>query len=411
MEENVLVRDISSGNDSLESNSEFNLRIYNKIAIENHEKDGMQFWASDEVANPDAILVRSEKLHEIQFPGRLRAIGRAGAGVNNIPVGRCTENGIVVFNTPGANANAVKELVIAGLLLSARNILKGIDYVREISDKGDQIPGLVEKSKSRFKGYEISGKKLGVVGLGAIGVYVANDMASLGLEVEGYDPFISVDRAWGLSRDVKPSQNIAQLLGSSHFVSIHVPLTDGTKGFVNSELLKNVKKGAILLNFSRPEVVDQDAVLEALDDGRIAEYITDFPSEKLVKHPGVTCIPHLGASTKEAEENCATMILKQIQDFLINGNIENSVNFPACSLPRMGRNRLTITNRNIPNMVSQMTSILGEEGINIVEMLNKSRKDLAYNIVDFTGDLSDSCFERIRSIDGVIRARIITAAS
>lgn len=365
-----------------------------------------RYDVSESASNPDAILVRSEKLHSMKFGSELKAIGRAGAGVNNIPVDKCTENGVVVFNTPGANANAVKELVLAGLLLSSRNLVQGIEYSKSLKGKGDEIPVLVEKNKSKFKGQEVLGKQLGVIGLGAIGMMVANDAVSFGMKVEGYDPFISVHRAWGLSRAVKPAQSLMSMVSKSDYVSLHMPLTKDTEGLIDKKVLKKFKQGAVLLNFARSEIINEDDVIEALDSGILSLYVNDFPNERLLKHPNVICIPHLGASTDEAETNCAIMAVNQIKDFLEDGNIVNSVNFPDCSSQRTTKHRLVVANKNVPNMVGQMTSILARDGINISEMVNKSRGDLAYNILDLSTKPSAAIVSEIEAIEGVLFVRL-----
>jgi D-3-phosphoglycerate dehydrogenase len=361
----------------------------------------------DSVSDPDAILLRSYNLHGVKLDGNLKAIGRAGAGVNNIPVDQCTKNGIVVFNTPGANANAVKELVILALLLASRDILGGIDYVKSLKGKGTDIPELVEKSKSKFKGFELKNKKLGVMGLGAIGVMVANALSSLGMDVIGYDPFITVDRAWGLSRNIKQAQSLNQLLGESDFITMHMPLTEGTRGFFNGDCISKLKRSALVLNFSRPEIVAEDDILQALQAGRFSRYICDFPTENLLLNDRVILIPHLGASTIEAEDNCAVMIVDQVLDFLRKGNIVNSVNFPNCVMECSGDYRLAIINQNIPNMVSQISNVIGTSDLNIVEMLNKSRGDYAYTLVDISGELDTTVVDKLSSIEGIISVRWI----
>ncbi len=370
--------------------------------------DKTKFEVSDSLEAPDAILVRSASLHEIDFNSNLLAIGRAGAGVNNIPIAKCTENNIVVFNTPGANANAVKEMVLASMFIAARNIKEGADYCATLGNETDhRIHELVEEQKAKFKGFEISGKRLGVVGLGSIGMMVANDASTLGMEVEGYDPFISVHRAWALSRAVKPCESFTKLLANSDFITLHMSLTPETRGLLNHESFSKMKKGAVLLNFARAEIVDEEAVLHALETGHLRKYMTDFPTQKLAGHPGVVATPHLGASTKEAEDNCAIMIAEQISDYLLTGNISNSVNFPNCAMDRAGDVRIVIANQNIPNMVGQITGILAAESLNISEMMNKSVKDIAYNIVDINGDVTPQTLDKIKGIQGVMMARLI----
>lgn len=387
----------------------FQIQTRNSIA-----KEGLSLFSreayvvSDSGESPDAIVLRSYNMHKDPLPTSLKAIGRAGAGVNNIPVDLCTKSGIVVFNAPGANANAVKELVLAGLFLAARNLIEGSNYCASLSVEGDKVPELVEKNKSRFSGFEISGKHLGVIGLGAIGMMVANSAVSLGMAVEGYDPFISVKNAWALSDQVKPAVSLSKLLSGSDFITLHMPLTAETDRFINADTLKHVKKGAVLLNFARAEIVDNDAILDALDSGVLSRYVTDFPTEALVKHPKVICIPHLGASTEEAETNCAVMVVRQVMDYLENGNITNSVNFPNCTLERTGEYRLVVMNENVPNMVGQITSLLAQDGLNITEMVNKSKGELAYNIVDFNGSLKADLVIRVQAISGVRMARVLS---
>lgn len=383
------------------------IKTYNKIA-----QGGLNilidsgFEVSDAIDNPDAIILRSEKLHTMTIESNLKAIGRAGAGVNNIPVDKCTNAGVVVFNSPGANANAVKELVIAGLLLSARDIFAGINYSKSLKGRGSEVNTLVEKNKALFKGIEISGKKLAVVGLGAIGVMVANAAVELGMSVSGYDPFISVDRAWGLSSSVIQASNLNKLLSGADFVSLHIPLTDSTKDFINSSCLSKLKNTATILNFSRPEIVDQEAIVTALNLGGIHRYVTDFPSELLLSSDKVIPMPHLGASTKEAEDNCAVMIGNQIKEFLDKGNVVNSVNFPTAILDRTGDYRLSIIHSNVPNMVGQITSAIANNGLNITEMLNKSRNDLAYTLVDINGDVSSIVADLV-AVEGIQHVRLI----
>jgi D-3-phosphoglycerate dehydrogenase len=386
----------------------FNIRTFNKISNDGLDILRMKgFEVSETFLSPDAIVLRSYNLFNENFTDSLKAIGRAGAGVNNIPVDECTKRGIVVFNAPGANANAVKELVISGLLLSSRDIVEGINFVNSLNKNKDDIHDLVEKNKSKFKGIELNGKKIGVIGLGAIGVMVANAADNLGMKVYGYDPFISINRAWGLSSKVINSSNLNNLLSEVDFVTFHMPLTDSTRSFVNKDRLSKLKKGSIVLNFSRPEIVDEDAIIESLDDNIIAKYVCDFPSNKLHGHNKIISIPHLGASTREAEDNCAVMVANQISDYLLNGNIENSVNFPSCYLERSGDFRIVIINNNIPNMVSQITTVLGKLKLNISEMLNKSKNDIAYTLVDISGEKFSSLESELRCIEGIKSVRII----
>ena len=387
----------------------YSIKLYNKISDVGLSKlNKEKISIVDDLDQSQAIILRSQSLHDISFPNGMLAIGRAGAGTNNVPVEECTKKGIVVFNAPGANANAVKELVLTGILLSTRDIVQAVEYVKSLKSlPADQIHSQVESGKSQFKGSEIYGKTLGVVGLGAIGMKVANDALGLGLNVVGYDPFLSVDHAWALSSRVKPVGSLNELLSQSDFVSFHMPLNKNTSNFVNAEILAQTKKGAVLLNFSREGIVDLLAMKQSLEDGQLAKYVTDFPSPELIGVHNVISTPHLGASTVQAEENCAIMIADQIQDFLLHGNIKNSVNFPTCSLPRMSSSRLVIANDNIPNMVGQITAVLANHSINIVEMVNKSKDTMAYNILELESEVSHDVIEEISAIDGVIFCRSI----
>ena len=359
------------------------------------------------LANPDAIILRSYKMHDMELPETLIAVARAGAGVNNIPIDKCSEKGIVVFNTPGANANSVKELVIASLFLSSRKIAESISWCKGLVGSGDEVPKMVEKGKSMFAGPEIKGKKFGVIGLGAIGVMVANAASSLGMEVTGYDPFISVESAWGLSRDVKKGISMDSVIAESDYLTIHVPLNDNTKGLFNKDKFKIMKKNSRLLNFARGGLVNNEDLKKAIEDGIIACYVTDFPDEELIKMDNVLAIPHLGASTGEAEENCAKMAAQQLKDFLETGNIKNSVNFPDCRMEINGNNRILITNRNIPNIIGQVTSMLAADNINIAEYLNKHKKDYAYNIIDVESEIPENIADKLKGIEGIISVRII----
>ncbi|NBV41267.1 3-phosphoglycerate dehydrogenase [bacterium] len=387
----------------------FRIKTINKIS-----KDGLKYFdrsgyeVGEDISDPDALLVRSANLHDYEMGPSLKAIGRAGAGTNNIPVANCTKRGIVVFNAPGANANAVKELVLAGMFLAARNLIAGVEHTKTLLGQGDRIPEIVEKDKSKFAGYEIRGKRLGVVGLGAIGMMVANEAVNLGMDVEGYDPFISVNSAWALSHLVKPANSLNKLFGTCDFISLHMPLTPETVELISSKTLPQFKRGAVLLNFARSEIVNEADIIDALNEGHLSAYVTDFPTELLLSHPKVICVPHLGASTSEAENNCAIMVARQIIDFLENGNIVNSVNFPNCSIERSGDFRLVLTNENVPNMVGQISSLLALDGLNIAEMVNKSRADLAYNIVDINGTPTPNLVERLRAIEGISMVRLIS---
>ena len=386
----------------------YKIQTLNKIStlgLEIFPRDGYEI--ASEIINPDAILVRSQNMLDMELPQSVKAIARAGAGVNNVPVEKCSEMGIVVFNTPGANANGVKELVIAGMLLSSRRIIPGINWAKSLVGKGDEVPKIIEKGKGDFAGPEIKGKKLGVIGLGAIGVMVANDAIELGMQVTGYDPFISVEAAWGLSRNVKRARGLESLLAESDYITLHVPLSDKTKSMINRERFSIMKKGARLLNFARGGLVNNADLIEAIQEGIISVYVTDFPDEELLKIDNVISFPHLGASTPEAEDNCAIMAVNQLRDFLEHGNIKNSVNFPDCELDSMGVGRIVIANRNVPNMVGQITTILASEKINIADMINRHRTDYAYNIIDIDVKIGEEVLNKIRKIEGVIMVRYI----
>jgi D-3-phosphoglycerate dehydrogenase len=363
------------------------------------------FQVQDDVADYDAILVRSAKCHDMAFPESLIAIARAGAGVNNIPVEACAEQGIVVFNTPGANANGVKELVLAGMLLASRNLIEATAWVKSLKGTCEDVLALVEKGKKPFVGPELMGKTLGVIGLGAIGVMVANAARSLGMKVIGYDPYISIESAWGLSQDVQRALNLDQLLSVSDYITLHVPLLDNTKSFIGAAEIAKMKPGAVLLNFARNGLVEYDALLAALENGRLHRYVTDFPNSRLLEYDNVICIPHLGASTPESEENCAKMAASQLKDYLETGNIVNSVNMPGASLPFTGRFRIAVIHRNISGMVGKMTAILADSGANITDMLNKSKGDIAYTVINLDESAADKAVGEIGRITGVIRVR------
>jgi D-3-phosphoglycerate dehydrogenase len=388
----------------------FKIRTMNKISplgLELFPRD--RYEVASEIPNPDAILVRSADLHGQEIPGSVKAIARAGAGVNNIPVSACTDQGVVVFNTPGGNANAVKELVVAALLISSRNILGGISWGASLADRADEVPDLVEKGKSRFEGPELLGKNLGVVGLGAIGVMVANNAVALGMEVTGYDPYISVDAAWNLSHQVRRADTLEGLLAKADYVTLHLPLSETTKGLLNAEKFRLMKKGGRIINFARGGLVNESDIIAALEQEKLAAYVTDFPTAELLACPKAICIPHLGASTPEAEDNCAVMAVKQLMDFLEAGNIKNSVNFPRCRLDQRSPHRLLVANRNIPNMVGQITTILAGEGINITDLINHHRDEYAYNIIDTEGPIPIPALERLTAVEGIIRVRTIQA--
>lgn len=361
---------------------------------------------SDDEKSPDAILLRSFKMHDFELPDSLKCVARCGAGVNNIPLEKCAEKGIVVFNTPGANANAVKELVLTGLLISSRKISAGINWVQSLKEK-EGVAALVEKGKSEFIGPEISGKKLGVIGLGAIGVLVANAAKSLGMEVMGYDPYLSVDAAWALSRGVKKASNLDEIYSECDYITVHVPLTDDTKYMINSEVFSKVKKGIRILNFARGELVNNEDMKKAIADKIVDTYVTDFPSDDVIGVENIITIPHLGASTPEAEDNCAVMAAEEMQDFLENGNIRNSVNYPSCYLPKTDKIRICVAHSNKPKIVGSLASSLGENKINIDNMVNKSKGNYAYTMIDVDNSISESVKSSLENIDGIISVRII----
>ncbi len=388
----------------------FRILTLNNIATKGLSKfDRDRFELSADMSNPHAVVLRSHQLTSEHATPGLLAVGRAGAGVNNIPVADFTESGIVVFNTPGANANAVKELVLAGLLLSRRGIVQGIDYVESLKSESDKatLNKLVESSKKQFKGSELKGKSLGILGLGAIGSMVAEMGLQLGMQVFGYDPSLSIESAWRLSSQVKKVDNIQALFAKSDIVSLHVPSLPATQGMINSDVLSVARKNAILLNFARAEIVDTLAVKEALGTGNLDQYISDFPTPDLIGMPGVMATPHLGASTVEAEENCAVMVAEQMLDFLLNGNIVNSVNFPSVNLERSETgSRIAISNRNVPRMLGSVLSILADRDINVIDMLNKSRQEVAYNLIDVETEVDSELEDELRDIDGVINVRM-----
>ena len=365
------------------------------------------FTLTDDPSEAAGILVRSQNMKEMELPECLLAVARAGAGTNNIPIDRCTEQGIAVFNTPGANANAVKELTIAGLVLACRNISPALEWVNTLAGEGDAVGKLVEKGKSRFVGPELAGKRLGVIGLGAIGVKVANTATHLGLEVYGYDPYISVEAAWNLSRNVVHCVNLNDLYRQCDLITIHVPVTKDTAGFINAEAIAQMKPGVRILNFARGELVEESAILSATRSGRVTCYVCDFPSAALIGQPGVVALPHLGASTPESEENCAVMAAEELKDYLLNGNIHNSVNLPDVELPRVGGNRICVLHRNIPGMLSGITSAVSDASLNIENLVNKGRGEIAYTMLDVSGNVGGAVINRLKSLEGSIRVRII----
>ena len=385
----------------------YRIDLLNKISEKGLNLFSDKYEYRTDIPDPDGILVRSKEMKDMTLPSSLKAIARAGAGVNNIPIDKCSEKGIVVFNTPGANANGVKELVILGMLMACRNVVGGITWAKGLVGEGDKVPDLIEKGKSKFAGTELMGKKLGVVGLGAIGTMVANTAESLGMEVWGYDPFLSIEAAWRLSRNTKKAPSLDKLLAECDFVTLHVPQNKDTKGFMNTEKFAVMKKGTVILNFARGGLVDTPSLKKAIADGIVACYVTDFPDEEVIKTDKVIPIPHLGASTEESEENCAVMAAMQLMDFLENGNIKNSVNFPECSLERSDKTRLTISNKNEPGMIEKITRMLADNKLNIADMINKSKGNIAYNIIDVEGDTNGDLVKKIQSLDGIVAVRVI----
>lgn len=384
----------------------YNIKTLNKIAKVGLDKLGDSYNVSDDITNPDAILVRSASMHDMDLPESLLAIARAGAGTNNIPVDKCAENGIVVFNTPGANANAVKELVIAGMLISSRDVIGGIDWAKTLKGNGEQVGKMVEKGKSQFVGPEIMGKKLGVIGLGAIGALVANAAEALGMEVYGYDPFISIDGAWRLSRNVKHAVNLDDIFADCDYITVHVPLTPDTKELVNAASIAKMKDGVRILNFARDALVNSKDVLDGINSGKIGAYVTDFATDDILGEKGVIVMPHLGASTPESEENCAVMAAKEVKEYLETGSIKNSVNLPNLSMPKTNSVRFCVIHNNVPTILNQITAKFGDLGANIENMESKSRGNYAYTVLDTTGNV-EGADEQIKTIDGVIRVRVI----
>ena len=386
----------------------FKVLTLNNIALAGLERlPRDRYEVASEIGHPDAVMVRSADMHKGELPTSVKAIARAGAGVNNIPVEAMSKRGVPVFNAPGANANAVKELVIGGLLLAARNLCEAWDYVRTLEGGEDELHRAVESGKKRFVGFELPGRSLGVIGLGAIGVEVANTALALGMQVVGYDPKMTVERAWQLNSGVRQAMSLDDLFNRSQAVTVHVPLGEGTRALVNADRLALMKPGGVLLNFSRGQIVDDAAALASLDQGRLGRYVTDFPTAANKGHPKVIALPHLGASTREAEENCAIMVAENLSDFLENGNIRHSVNFPDAVLPRIeGNTRLAIANANVPNMVGQISTALATAGLNISDLLNKSRGDIAYTLADVDGAVPDDVLTQIGSIEGVLSMRV-----
>ncbi len=385
----------------------FQVKTLNKI-----DNRGLDLFSDNyqivEDGDVDAIVLRSFKMHDYPLNANLKAIARAGAGTNNVPVEKCAEEGIVVFNTPGANANGVKEAVIAGLLLASRDIVGAIEWGKTLAGEGDEVAKLVEGGKSNFAGPEIQGKTIGVIGLGAIGVLVANACAALGMKVLGYDPFISVQNAWSLSRAVTQAKTIEEVYAKSDYITVHVPLMDATKGLIGEESLSQMEDGVKILNFSRGGLIDDAAMAKALESGKVGKYVTDFPNEAILAMKNVIAIPHLGASTPESEVNCAVMAVKQVAEYLENGNIINSVNFPACDLGKAeAGKRICVIHKNIPNMVGQITSLLANKNSNIADMINKSRGEVAYTMLDVENAVNGEVTDALSSIDGVIKVRVV----
>ncbi|WP_297131510.1 phosphoglycerate dehydrogenase [uncultured Eubacterium sp.] len=384
----------------------YNIKLLNKISNVGLSKfDTKEFAYSDDMENPDAIMVRSASMHDMEMPESLLAIARAGAGTNNIPVADCANKGIVVFNTPGANANAVKELVVLGMLLSSRKVTKAIDWCKTIKDEGDNVGKTVEKGKSAFAGPELKGKTLGVIGLGAIGRLVAEVAVDLGMDVIGYDPYLPEDAV--LKKGITVNNNLDEIFPVADYITVHVPLTPDTKHMINRDSIAKMKDTVRIMNFARGDLADSDAVIEALDEGKMACYVTDFPDAKLIGVDGVIAIPHLGASTPESEENCAAMGAQELIDYLVDGNIKNSVNMPPVFMPRTGVARVTIIHKNQPNMIATITDTFSKDGVNIASFEDKSRGDIAYSIIECDSDVTDAAAKEIEAIDGVIRVRVI----
>jgi D-3-phosphoglycerate dehydrogenase len=385
----------------------FTFNCLNPISNKGLELFSTDYKKVETIGEADAVLVRSAAMHDIELGDKLSCVARAGAGVNNIPLDKCAEEGIVVFNTPGANANGVKELVFAGMLLASRDIVGGINWVLENKDD-ENIGKTAEKAKKAFAGTEIAGKKLGVIGLGAIGVKVANDANRLGMEVLGYDPYISVNAAWNLSRNVKHVTNVEEIYRECDFITVHVPLLDATKGMINKEAVQMMKKGVVILNFARDLLVDEKAVLDGIEAGKVRHYVTDFANPTVAGAKGVICTPHLGASTEEAEDNCAVMAVKEVMDYMENGNITHSVNYPDCDMGICtAESRVAILHKNKAGLIASFTTILSNENVNVDDMTNKSRGDYAYTLLDLGSKLSDSVVSEIEKVEGVIKVRVV----
>lgn len=385
----------------------YKIKTYNKISKTGLAAFDDKYTIGDEVENADGAIVRSAALHDVEFPESLKAIARAGAGTNNIPIDRCSEQGIVVFNTPGANANAVKELVIAAMLISSRRVISGIEWVKTLKGNGKEVGKMVEKGKSAFAGPEIKGKTIGVIGLGAIGVMVANAANALGMTVYGYDPYLSVKSAWNLTHNAVHIYDINEIFEKCDYITVHVPLTDDTRGLINKDTIAKMKDGVRILNFARGELVNTDDIKAALEAGKVAAYVTDFPSDDIIGVDGVIAVPHLGASTPESEDNCASMAARELIDYIENGNIVNSVNLPEITMPRSGKHRVCVIHRNIPNMLTAITGIFAEDNVNIENLLNKSRGNYAYSMLDIDEADTSAVADKIGAIEGVIRVRVI----
>ncbi|GET23767.1 phosphoglycerate dehydrogenase [Prolixibacter sp. NT017] len=387
----------------------YKIQTLNKI-----DQEGLKLFPANayevggEVAEPDGIVLRSFKMHDMELPSSLKAVARAGAGVNNIPIDKCTDKGIVVFNTPGANANAVKELVIAGMLLSSRNIAGGIEWAKTLKGEGDSVAPLIEKGKSNFAGNEIKGKTLAIIGLGAIGVMVANAAEALDMNVIGFDPYISVEHAWELNQNIARAESIEALLAQADYVTLQIPLMDKTKNFIDAEKIAMMKDGVRILNFARGGLVSNADLKPALESGKVGWYVTDFPDADVLNMKNVIAIPHLGASTQESETNCAVMAVREVRDYLENGNIRNSVNFPDVAMNRNGGARILIANKNVPNMVSQISTLLAGYGVNIADMMNRNRNGIAYNIIDIDrNELDPEVSDKLREIEGIFLVRVL----
>ena len=388
----------------------YNIKKLNKISpliYDQLKREDFNVSSHLEDDEADAFIVRSADVHGIEFTDRMLAIARAGAGTNNIPIEKCTEKGIVVFNTPGANANAVKELVLGCMIAASRNLFEGYDWAKTLKSEGEAVPNLVEKGKGQFVGGELKGKTLGVIGLGAIGIMVANTATAIGMNVIGYDPFLSVERAWSISTKTHRAESLEELLTEADFISLHIPQTEKTINFLRSPEFSRMKQGVILLNFARGGLVKKTSLFDAIEAGTVSKYVTDFPDSDMIGHPGVVSIPHLGASTPESEENCASMASEQLKDFFQTGSIVNSVNMPECIVPPSENTRITLIHKNLPNMVGQITQAIASHSINIADMVNKSRKDIAYTVINVDNGAPQALLDDLMAIDGIVKLRVI----